>query len=426
MIFALKERLGLLAQRGREFWEKSRETRRSDSRNRRTIGLTILEVIVAALSRRWYIASGLALIEWTGLTGFAKMTARTDFLCFFALRNRKAMISSFDRMRQEPFAGRRRLTTFVPWAVRIAGICVIALATGWTLTTIFLLAFGEDLHDALIPNTGIRIGCKVEPGHPLIQALARNVRTATSNPLERAAVAEQVTWNLIRYWDTDDVWGHNCVPSIDEMIARARTMGWETPRGNCISQSIVLCSLLQALGFDSHIKVNPRHAYVEFQYRGKTLNLLFPADSLSLQEHLPVHYPTESALRAAQRLGASPAGMFTSLAELRATARARSYFSQPQFLLLGVPFLGFWLLVFQAWDVATTRRTVREKRDDALRTPERQPNWETSRALLRASCLLAPLRFSVRILMTGSSRAVSGGQMALEENNSARLSVARR
>ena len=291
----------------------------------------------------------------------------------------------------------RRGTTFLHWTGRIAGLCLLGLATGWTLTTIYLLAFGEDLHDALIPHTGYRIEGRVEPEHPLIQALARDVRTATSNPLEQAAVAEQATWNLIRYWDTDDVWGHNCVPSIDEMVDRCLTMGWETPRGNCISQSIVLCSLLQALGFDSHIRTNLRHAYVQFKYGGKTLNALFPADSLSLQQHLPVLFATGSALRAAQRLGASPAGMFTNLEELPPTERSHPYFSRPRYLLLVVPFLGFWFSMLHSWDVVTTPKTIGEEKEPVLRAGKRQPGRKLAEMLSGALGIITLHRFLVPV-----------------------------
>jgi hypothetical protein len=254
--------------------------------------------------------------------------------------------------------------------LRMTGFCIFALVTGWTLTTIYLLGYGEDLHDALIPHTGFRIESRVEPEHPLITRLAADVRSVTSNRMEQAAVAEQVTWNLVRYWDTDDIWGHNCVPSIDEIIGRAAIMGWATPRGNCISQSIVLCSLLQALGFDAHIKTSPSHAFVRFQIDGKALYALYPADSLALQEHLPIHLANESALKAAQRLGANPEGLFRSLDELPAAKPNGPYFMHPWRLLLAVPFLGFWLFMIRHWDRATGQRVAPKKSDEDLNEVE--------------------------------------------------------
>ncbi len=239
--------------------------------------------------------------------------------------------------------------------VRIIGLMVLALLSGWSLMVIYLLACGEDTPDAFIPVLPWRLARHVEPEHPIILPWAAAVRTVTSVPAEQVAVAEQAVWHLVPYWDAYETWGCNsCIPSIDQMIRQARKNGWPSLRGNCVTQSILLCSLLRSLGHNAWIEATPRHAWVQCRVDGTIVDLLYPATGQTARDaDLPRIPLSGSALAAARLLGADDRGRFDSTKLLPETDQSIPYFSEPLILLLNAPLLLFWIWMFRSWDRMT-------------------------------------------------------------------------
>lgn len=251
---------------------------------------------------------------------------------------------------------------------RSIGLCGLAAICGWSLSIVFLLGCGEDLADAIVPVTAWRIGRHAEPNHPLIRTWANEVVTVTQVPREQVAVAEQAVWHLVKYWDAYDTWGSNsCIPTLDEMIALAQLKGWSTLRGNCVSQSIALCSLLRALGFNANIHASPVHAWVTCEVDGQTQNLLFPVMGETTDNaNLPRRTLSGAALAAACRLGANFRGQFEQINLPSETERPIPYFSNPFILTLIVPILVGWLFVFRRWDYATAPKAQQKRASSQL------------------------------------------------------------
>jgi hypothetical protein len=207
----------------------------------------------------------------------------------------------------------------------------------WLVLAVYLLSSGERWMDALIPVTAWRIERRVDAEHPLVKAWAADIRTITSVPREQAALAEEAVWHLVRYWNTHDRDENDFIPSIDDLIDRAKSHQWSTLRGNCVSESVMLCSLLRSLGLPAQIKNSPFHAWVEFQVDGQTLCTLLPELSLSREADLPSAISGVEAKAAAHRLGADNDGV-----------------------ALLVPVLAFWFSAIKAWDRVTAVKPAKK------------------------------------------------------------------
>jgi hypothetical protein len=235
--------------------------------------------------------------------------------------------------------------------MRMAAAIALALLSGWSLLAVYLMACGEDCVDAMIPVTAWRIERHVEPDHPLIRSWARDITRITTVPREQAALAEQTVWHGVRYWNAHDAIGRvHEIPSIDELIAQAEKHRWSTLRGNCVRQSIVLCSLLRQLGFSAHIKTTPAHAWVEFTIDGEIWPTLLPAFSTSRNADLPAVISGDLRRQAALRLGADKFGVFQPLPLLVSGQAGLPFFARPWLFLLMLPLGGFWWVVFRALD----------------------------------------------------------------------------
>jgi hypothetical protein len=227
--------------------------------------------------------------------------------------------------------------------------------------------------DALIPVTAWRIERRVDAEHPLVKAWAADIRTISSVPREQAALAEEAVWHLVRYWNTHDRDENDFIPSIDDLINRAKSHQWSTLRGNCVSESVMLCSLLRSLGLPAQIKNSPSHAWVEFQIDGQTLCTLLPELSLSREADLPSAITRADAKAAAHRLGADSDGVFHEIALLpEALSEEIPHFRRPTLLALIVPVLAFWFWTIQTWDSVTAvtiaqRVSVRRNKKAAVR-----------------------------------------------------------
>jgi|GEM_PF-6392500 len=244
-----------------------------------------------------------------------------------------------------------------------ATLCTLAILAGWSLTMVFLLACGEDFSDAVVPVATWRMEQHVQPYHPLIVSWSKDVRSITSKDIEQVAVAEQAVWHLVRYWDAYDTWGSNgCIPSIDEMIILADKKSWGGLRGNCVSQSIILCSLLRSLGFKAYIKTTSRHSWVECVADGKVIDLLYPdAGVTSADAYLPTAHLDGTQSLAARRLGADSSGVFPQIPLLPETNRRVPLFVFPTILWLYIPLLWLWRKIFSAWDTKRLSAAARNK-----------------------------------------------------------------
>jgi hypothetical protein len=177
-------------------------------------------------------------------------------------------------------------------------------------------------------------------------------------------VAEQAAWHQVRYWDAYETWGcNNCIPTLDEMIELAHEKGWDRLRGNCVSQSIVLCSLLRALGFQAKIRTTSTHAWVKCEVDGKSLDLLYPVMGQTVDDlALPREQLHGTALLAARQLGADLNGHFGAVDLLPETGGPIPYFKYPSVLICLVPVLIFWIYLFRVWDRVTAKQNLAGRR----------------------------------------------------------------
>ena len=246
-------------------------------------------------------------------------------------------------------------------ALRLVGLTLLVVIGAWLVLAVYLLSSGERWMDALIPVTAWRIERRVDAEHPLVKAWAADIRTITSVPREQAALAEEAVWHLVRYWNTHDRDENDFIPSIDDLIDRAKSHQWSTLRGNCVSESVMLCSLLRSLGLPAQIKNSPFHAWVEFQVDGQTLCTLLPELSLSREADLPSAISGVEAKAAAHRLGADNDGVFHEIA-LLPDSRSEDipHFRCPFYLALLVPVLAFWFSAIKAWDRVTAVKPAKK------------------------------------------------------------------
>lgn len=136
---------------------------------------------------------------------------------------------------------------------RLALIISLSFLAGWGVFTVSLTAQGEPIETAWIFSRSSRIAKRVDASNVQIQVWAAQIRKQTLNPMQRAALAEKLVAEQIRYTDSSLIDGIERIPSVADVTSNRQ--------GNCEAQTIVLASLWQALGFDVEIQSRADHAW---------------------------------------------------------------------------------------------------------------------------------------------------------------------
>jgi len=101
------------------------------------------------------------------------------------------------------------------------------------------------------------IEAKADPKDPDILAWAAAIADATVDPKQRAALAFTTMLVHVQYALDEQTWlTAGKVRTIDELRQKAALEGWPYWRGDCKAQTIVLFSLLRALGLDASVKAH--------------------------------------------------------------------------------------------------------------------------------------------------------------------------
>jgi len=115
-----------------------------------------------------------------------------------------------------------------------------------------LFARGYSFTQSLIPSEKYRIISNFAPNHPFVQNLA--------NQCSSFEDCEKIIDKVIVYRLSIEVWGKECIPTIDQLITTEKNGIYF---GDCKTQAVLLRSILKSKGYKFKVRTNYQHVWIE-------------------------------------------------------------------------------------------------------------------------------------------------------------------